>query len=160
MQKNSSSKLLIGIIVFLILLIIGGGATVFWYVTKTPSSSEAIQTNKQQEKKSEDATLAQIGPLYPLTPITVNLRNKDEKDVYLKVTLSLELSSKLLANELDAKNAVIRDEIIRVLSTKTPADIDSELEKDKLCNAIKASLNAMLTDGKIRNVYIVNMVIQ
>ena len=160
MQKNSSNKLLIGIIVFLILLIIGGSATVFWYVTKTPSSSEAIQTSKQQAQKSEDASLAEIGPLYPLTPITVNLKNKDEKDVYLKVTLSLELSSKLLANELDAKNAVIRDEIIRILSSKTPADIDSELEKDKLCNAIKASLNAMLTDGKIRNVYIVNMVIQ
>ncbi len=159
MQKNSSNRLLIGIIVFLILLIIGGGGAAFWYLTKTSSSSEAIQSS-QQQAKSEDASLAEIGPLYPLTPITVNLKNKDEKDVYLKVTLSLELSSKLLANELDAKNAVIRDEIIRILSSKTPADIDSELEKDKLCNAIKASLNAMLTDGKIRNVYIVNMVIQ
>ena len=159
MQKNSSNKLLIGIIVFLILLIIGGGGTVFWYLTKTPSSSEAIQTS-QQQAKSEDASLAEIGPLYPLTPITVNLKNKDEKDVYLKVTLSLELSSKLLANELDAKNAVIRDEIIRILSSKTPADIDSELEKDKLCNDIKTSLNTMLTDGQIKNVYIVNMVIQ
>ena len=160
MQKNSSNKLLIGIIVFLILLIIGGGGAAFWYLSKTPSSSEAIQTSQQQAQKSEDASLAEIGPLYPLTPITVNLKNKDEKDVYLKVTLSLELSSKLLANELDAKNAVIRDKIIKILSSKTLVDIDSELGKDKLCNAIKSSLNAMLTDGQIKNVYIVNNTIK
>jgi len=157
-QKNSSNKLLIGIIVFLILLIIGGGGALFWYVTKSPTQTKQLQT-KQQEN-SEDETLAQIGPLYPLKPITVNLENPDGKDVYLKATFSLELSSKLLANELDAKNAVIRDEIIRILSAKTTAGIDSELEKDKLCMEIKKSLNAILTDGQIKNVYIVNLIIQ
>ena len=159
MQKNSSSKLLIGIVVFLILLIIGGGSAAFWYLTKKSDASEAVQVSKEKEK-SEYESLSEIGPLYPLAPITVNLRNQDEKDVYLKVTLSLELSSKLLANELDAKNAVVRDDIIRILSSKTPEDIDSELGKEKLCSDIKASLNVMLTDGQIKNIYIVSIVIQ
>ncbi len=160
MQKNSSNKILISIIIFLILLVIGGGGAAFWYMTKTSEKSESIQTSKQQDENSEDESLSQIGPLYPLKPITVNLRNQDEKDVYLKVTLSLELSTQLLVSELDAKDAVIRNEIIRILSSKTPTNIDSELAKDKLCNDIKISLNAMLTDGQIKNVYIVNMVIQ
>ena len=160
MGKNSSNKILIGIIVFLILLLIGGGGAVFWYITKTPNTAEKMQVSKQKNVKSADESLSEIGPLYPLTPITVNLKTPDEKDVYLKVTVSLELSSKLLSNELDAKNAVIKDEIIRILSSKTLVDIDSEVEKDKLCNDIKASLNTMLTDGRIQNVYIVNFIIQ
>jgi len=159
-EKNSSNKLLIGIIVFLILLIIGGAGAAFWYITKPTDKPEQTQTAKQTNTKSADETLAQIGPLYPLKPITVNLENPDGKDVYLKATFSLELSSKVLSNELDAKNAVIRDEIIRILSAKTTADIDSELEKDRLCMQIKNSLNAMLTDGQIRNVYIVSLIIQ
>jgi len=160
MGKNDSNKILISIIIFLILLIIGGGGTAFWYIIKTPNKSEPIKTSQKQDANTEDESLSEIGPLYPLKPITVNFKNQDEKDVYLKVTLSLELSSKILSPELDAKNAVVRDKIIRILSSKTPADIDSEFEKDKICNEIKASLNAILTDGQIKNVYIVSCVIQ
>ena len=160
MQKNSSNKILISIIVFLILLLLGGAGVAFWYITKTPNNPESVQTTTQKQVNNEDESLSKIGPLYPLAPITVNLKTLDEKDTYLKVTMSLELSSKLLSNELDAKNAVIRDEIIRILSSKTLVDIDSEVEKDKLCNDIKTSLNSMLTDGQIKNVYIVNFIIQ
>jgi len=160
MSENSSNKILISIIVFLIILLVGGGGAAFWYITKAPNNPDSVQTSKQKNVSSADESLSEIGPLYPLTPITVNLRNKDEKDVYLKVTLSLELSSKELSNELDSKNAVIRDEIIRILSSKTLTDIDSEVEKDKLCTDIKTSLNTMLTDGQIRNVYIVSFIIQ
>jgi len=160
MQKNSSNKVLISIIVFLVLLLIGGGGAAFWYITKAPNKSEQLQTDKTKNVNSEDESLSEIGPLYPLTPITVNLENPDEKDIYLKITLSLELSSKPLSNELDAKNAVIRDEIIRILSSKTLLDIDSEVEKDRLCVEIKKSLNSMLTDGRIKNVYIVDFIIQ
>jgi len=159
-QKNSSNKLLISIIVFLILLIVGGGGALFWYITKPSNQTKQVQTLQSQDANSEDDDFAQIGPLYPLKPITVNLKTQDDKDVYLKATFSLELNNKLLANELDAKNPVIRDEIIRILSAKTPADIDSEFEKNKLCIEIKKSLNAILTDGQIKNVYIVSFVIQ
>lgn len=160
MQKDSSNKILISIIVFLILLLLGGGGAAFWYITKTPDTPVKVQTTQQKKVNSADETLTQIGPLYPLKPITVNLETQDEKDVYLKTTLSLELSSKELSNELDAKNDVIRDDIIRILSSKTLEEIDSEVEKDKLCTQIKESLNAMLTDGRIRNVYIVEFIIQ
>jgi len=160
MSENGSNKILISIIIFLILLVIGGAGTAFWYITKTPNKSEQLQTSKHKSVNSEDESLSEIGPLYPLEPITVNLENPGEKDIYLKVTFSLELSGKPLSNELDSKNAVIRDEIIRILSSKTLLDIDSEVEKDKLCLEIKKSLNNMLTDGRIENVYIVDLIIQ
>jgi len=73
-QKNNSNKILISIIIFLILLIIGGGGATFWYITKTSNKSEQMQTSK-------DESFSEIGPLYPLEPITVNLENPDEKDI-------------------------------------------------------------------------------
>ena len=162
MAASSSNKLLIAVISLLILLIIGGAAAFIFYVDKedkTAISQKQEQTSTQSDTTTQE-TLAEIGPLYPLAPITVNLRSTTDKDVYLKISLSLELSNKLLANELDAKNAVIRDNIILILSSKSVADIDSDTGKALLCDDIKAKLNTLLDDGYIKNVYIVSFVIE
>ncbi len=162
MAQNSSNKILIIIIVFLLLILIGGGSGVFWYMQKDDTNAKTNTTSTPQEKQVNpaDETLAEVGPLYPLAPITVNLKTTDGKDVYLKATLSLELNSKLLKNELDAKNAVIRDEIILILSNYTQVDVFSDRGKREICEHIKEKLNSMLHDGQIRNVYIVSFIIQ
>jgi flagellar basal body-associated protein FliL len=160
MRKNSSNKFLISIIIFFILLIIGGGTTAFWYITKTQNEANPANISKKQTQNNKNESLLKIGPLYPLKPISVNVKNSDQKDHYLKITLTLELSSKILSYELNTQNALIRDKIITILKSKTPIDFDSEFEKDKICNEIKAALNAILTDGQIKNAYIVSLVIQ
>jgi flagellar FliL protein len=157
MEKESSNKLLIGIIIFLILVVVGGTIGVVWYIAKP---DVVPQKKIEQAQNSADETLAQIGPLYPIAPITVNLRNPDGKDIYLKATFSLELNDKELSHELDAKNAVIRDEIIRILSSKTVNDVSFDMGKAKITQAIKDKINSMLSDGQIRNVYIVSFIIQ
>ncbi len=153
-----SKKLLIAIIIFLVLLLVGGGAGIFWYLTQKKETTEKTKIEKQVNPEHE--TLSEIGPLYPVEPITVNLKTPDEKDRYLIATLSLELDDKLLSNELDAKIAVIRDKIILILSSKTIEDVSSVRGKKEICDEIKEKLNAMLTDGKIRNIYIVKFIIQ
>lgn len=157
MAQNGSNKILIIVIVFLLLILLGGGAGFFWYMQKDDAKAA---TPQEKKINPADETLAEIGPLYPLAPITVNLKTNGNKDVYLKATLSLELDSKLLKNELDAKNAVIRDEIILILSNYTQVAVFSDIGKRAICKQIKEKLNSMLQDGQIRNVYIVNFVIQ
>jgi len=155
--KNGSNKTLITIIVILIITLLGASAAAFWYLNKIDTTQTQVN---RQEQNTTDETLAKIGPLYPLKPFTVNLRTASGKDVYLKATLTLELDDKLLSKELDAKNAVIRDNIIMILSNQTAQSITSDMGKSKICKKIKANLNSILTDGQIRNVYIVNFVIQ
>ncbi len=157
MAKNGSNKILITIVVILIITLLGGSAAAFWYLNKIDTAQTQLN---RQEQNTTDETLAKIGPLYPLKPFTVNLRTASGKDVYLKATLTLELDDKLLSKELDAKNAVIRDNIIMILSKQTAEGITSDMGKSKICKKIKANLNSILTDGQIRNVYIVNFVIQ
>ncbi len=160
MAQNSSNKVLIIIIVFLLFVLVSGGAGIFWYTQKDDTYVNVASAPQAQKVNSVDETLSEVGPLYPLAPIIVNLKTTDGKDVYLKATLSLELNSKLLENELDAKNAVIRDEIILILSNYTQVDVSSDRGKREICEHIKEKLNSMLHDGQIRNVYIVSFIIQ
>ena len=103
--------------------------------------------------------LSEIGILYPLDTFTVNLKS-DAGRRYLKVTLSLEVSGEELSLELDAKSAVLRDRIIRILTSKTLEEISSKKGKVKVTNQIMDTLNSIIVDGSIEGIYFTEFVIQ
>jgi flagellar FliL protein len=74
--------------------------------------------------------------------------------------MSLELEGEELSLELDAKSAVLRDRIIRILTSKSLEEISSKKGKQKVSDQIQETLNAMLTDGSIRGIYFTEFVIQ
>jgi flagellar FliL protein len=114
------------------------------------SSSSSMDTSRQ---------LSDIGILYPLDTFTVNLKS-DSGRRYLKVTMSLELMGEELSLELDAKTPVLRDRIIRILSSKTLEEITSKKGKSKISSQIMDILNAMISDGEIKGIYFTEFVIQ
>ena len=173
-EKKSSNMLMIIIIVVLILIIIIGAVVAVMLMngddavdaTATPQAKEKTVSNssKSMSRATNDAynntrKLDQIGTLYPLDTFTVNLKS-DSGRRYLKVTMSLELEGKELSNELDAKAAVLRDRIIRILSSKTLEEISSKKGKQKVSQQIMDALNAMLSDGEIKGIYFTEFVIQ
>jgi len=103
--------------------------------------------------------LSDIGILYPLDTFTVNLKS-DAGRRYLKVTMSLELEGKELSMELDSKAPVIRDRVIRILTSKTLEEISSKKGKQKVSDQVMDTLNAMIQDGKIKGIYFTEFVIQ
>ncbi len=172
--KSSNKMLLIIIIVVLLLIVILGGIAAFLLLsgddeenTQSANAPAAqVQTAPAQQKRSyssgtmeQSRKLSQIGVLYPLDTFTVNLKS-DNGRRYLKVTMDLELSGQELTAELDNKTAVIRDRIIRILTSKTLEEVSSRKGKDKLTQQIKDALNAMLDDGQILGVYFTEFVIQ
>ena len=171
-KKSSSNMLMIIIIVVLVLIIIIGAVVAVLLMSgddeaidaSTPQAKERSVTprkTKHIENTSidEDRPLSEIGILYPLDTFTVNLKS-DAGRRYLKATLSLELSGEELSTELDAKKAVLRDRIIRILSSKTLEEISSRKGKKKVSEQIVNALNAMITDGEIKNIYFTEFVIQ
>jgi flagellar FliL protein len=90
---------------------------------------------------------------------TVNLKS-DAGRRYLKVTMSIELEGEELSLELDNKKAVLRDRIIRILTSKTLEEISSKKGKQKVSVQIMDTLNAMISDGKIKGIYFTEFVIQ
>lgn len=173
-EKKSKKMLIIVIIVVLVLIIAIGAIVAVLLMSgsdESSSSSKAPQMNersiaKEKTRRSsmsddfEDSrALNQIGILYPLDTFTVNLKS-DAGRRYLKVTMSLELEGEELSLELDAKAPVLRDRIIRILTSKTLEEISSKKGKQKVSEQIMDTLNSMITDGRIRGIYFTEFVIQ
>lgn len=170
-EKKSSNMLMIIIIVVLILIIIIGAVVAVLLsggdeevqTSSAPQTKErAIDKPRSNSKSSEmdnSRQLSEIGILYPLDTFTVNLKS-DSGRRYLKVTMSLELEGEELSLELDAKTAVIRDRVIRILSSKTLEEITSKKGKAKVSDQVMDTLNAMISDGQIKGIYFTEFVIQ
>ncbi len=168
--KKSSSLMLIIIIVVLIVVILVGAIVVLLWSSGDDGSTQQAQKRIEQPanantmKKSRveldnSRTLNKIGILYPLDTFTVNLLSENGSR-YLKAQISLELSGQELAAELDSKKAVIRDRILRLLSSKSLEEVSTLKGKDKLSEQIMDVLNPMLTDGSINGIYFTEFVIQ
>ncbi len=167
-EKKSSNMLMIIIIVVLFLIIIIGGIVAFMLMgddeadmQDSPKQEKSVKKKKKKSNMEYDDSrqLSEIGILYPLDTFTVNLKS-DAGRRYLKVTLSLELEGEELSLELDAKSAVLRDRIIRILTSKTLEEISSKKGKQKVSEQIVNTLNSMISDGEIKGLYFTEFVIQ
>lgn len=170
--KKSSNLLMIIVIVVLILVILIGAVVVILLMggddnaaqqqVSVPQAKErSVQEMNRGSSSMDQATrkLTDIGILYPLDTFTVNLKS-DAGRRYLKVTMSLELEGEELSIELDKKAPVLRDRIIRILTSKTLEEISSRKGKEKVSQQIQDTLNAMLTDGRVKGIYFTEFVIQ
>ncbi len=140
-NKNKNTTLLI---IFTALVLVLAGVSVAFFMNNP----------KQTKTKS-----VSIGPLYPLNPFLVNLLNENESK-YLKVSLDMELSDRKLLLQIDKKKPLIRDIIIRVLSSKAPEQIDTVEGKERLKNQLKYKINKILENGKITNIFFTDFIIQ
>ncbi len=170
-KKKSGNMLMIIIIVVLILIILIGAVVGFLMMgdddeteaVKEPQAKERTVSKSKRSSSSssmdDSRQLSDIGILYPLDTFTVNLKS-DTGSRYLKVTLSLELEGEELSLELDAKMPVLKDRIIRILSSKTIEEISSKKGKSKVSSQIMDTLNSMIADGQIKGIYFTEFVIQ
>jgi len=165
--KKSGSMILIIIIVVLILIIIIGAAVTVMMMGGDDQPSKQVQQQSTQERPANrptqgglaESALSEIGPMFPLDTFTVNLLSESGRR-YLKVEMNLELSGEELGIELDSKQAVVRDIIIKLLSSKSLEEISTAKGKEKLKEQIVDQLNMRLRDGRINNVYFTEFVVQ
>ena len=178
-KKKSGNLLLIIIIAVLFLIIIIGGIIAFMMMGSHEEEAGAATTTKEasahgDEKASEAAAAesehadsgdshgessTEVGIMFPLDLFTVNLLSESGRR-YLKVEMNLELEGEELAIELEKKKPVLRDIIIRILSSKSLEEISTAKGKETLKEQIVSELNKRVKDGKIKNVYFVDFVVQ
>ncbi|MBN2870872.1 MAG: flagellar basal body-associated protein FliL [Campylobacterales bacterium] len=173
-EKKKSNLLLIVIIIVLILVLVIGAAVALLMMGNDDAASEAAhnapqaatQMNHPQEGDGEEggsyqsyASLTEVGLMYPLDTFTVNLLSESGRR-YLKVEMNLEIEGQELSPELDTKKPVFRDIIIRILSSKSLEEISTIKGKEKLKEQIVEELNMRLKDGKVKNVYFTEFVVQ
>lgn len=166
--KKKSSLLLIIIIVVLLLVLIIGGVVAFLLMNNDEGGGHAQPAAKEvpadsghssESVGSGEGSMTEVGLMYPLDTFTVNLLSESGRR-YLKVEMNLEIEGEELSPELDTKKPVFRDIIIRILSSKSLEEISTIKGKEKLKEQIVSDLNQRLKDGKVKNVYFTDFVVQ
>jgi len=166
-QKSGSKLVLIIIIVLLLLILIGGGLAAYFLLGDNGEEQVAdqqpqAQTQAKQVKKrniSRNSDLMQIGPIYPLDQFIVNLLSENGSR-FLKIKMDLELSGPELTAELDKKKPLIRDIVIRTLTSKTFQEVSTGKGKEKLKDELVDRINSVLADGSVRNIFFTEFVVQ
>ncbi len=175
-EKKKSNLLLIIIIVVLVLILVIGGVVAALMMGNHDAEAEGAQGAKTEvaaeahdgeaapadehaAEGSHGGESTEVGLMYPLDVFTVNLLSESGRR-YLKVEMNLEIEGEELSPELDQKKPVFRDIIIRILSSKSLEEISTIKGKEKLKEQIVSDLNTRLKDGKVKNVYFTDFVVQ
>lgn len=162
-EPKKSKKKLIIIIVVVLVLVLGGGAGAFLALSgsKTEESAEGGGEHGEEaalkELDSKEAAVELPGAVFPLDTFIVNLRVKGS---FLKTTIQLEFAQPELPPSLDSDVARIRDSVIRLLSSKSAAEILTPEGKDLLAQELTDLINESLGSEDVVNVYFTEFIIQ
>ena len=128
---------------------------------------EAQEEVTEEEKVEEKASSEEPKPvkkvkkdlMFHLEPFIVNLA-KSGGNRFLKVTVSLEMSSPEVRLGLKKNIQKVTDSILLLLSTKTFKDVYSVQGKFTLKGEITTRVNQFLTEGQVKGAYFTEFIIQ
>ena len=128
---------------------------------------EAQEEVTEEEKVEEKASSEEPKPvkkvkkdlMFHLDPFIVNLA-KSGGNRFLKVTVSLEMSSPKVRLGLKKNIQKITDSILLLLSTKIFKDVYSIQGKFTLKGEITTRVNQFLTEGQVKGAYFTEFIIQ
>lgn len=124
-----------------------------YFVTKT--------VQEQRYKKEQAIVIAPPPP--PLSHYdlpTFSVTTKDAEPHFAKITLSLGYEDSIELNaELVKRTPQIQHIINVMMSGKEFSDLDSVEDKINLADEIKSHINAILVDGKVKEIYFREIVI-
>lgn len=144
-NKRFDRKWIISGIVMVMLIV---GFMIFFKVSGLRSSDSGEVTSLKEI----------AGPVYDMKfflPLTVD----SEKESFVKVTLAIELTDKGFRKEIDKKISDLREEVIRLILTKSPEEFRSSHAKEMLKKTITDSLNKHFSMHCIKNTYFTELVV-
>ena len=152
--KKKPMGMIIGIIVGLLALGGGGYYAYMTYFQEKPV--EELPVEGAVEKVEE---VVNLGAMFPLDPFIVNLAGSKGKR-FLKVTISLELSTPEVHAELKENIQKVTDSILVLLSSKSFEDVYSVRGKFKLKDEVVTRVNRFLVVGHVKDAYFTEFIIQ
>ena len=127
------------------------------------AQEEVTEEEKVEEKTSSEepkpAKKVKKDLMFHLEPFIVNLA-KSGGNRFLKVTVSLEMSSPEARLGLKKNIQKVTDSILLLLSTKTFKDVYSVQGKFTLKGEITTRVNQFLTTGQVKGAYFTEFIIQ
>jgi flagellar protein FliL len=150
--------MIIGIIVGLMILGGGGYYAYINFFKEKPAEEKPADGEEAKEAAPVEKDV-NLGLMFPLDPFVVNLAGS-EGNRFLKVTISLELSTPEVNLELKKNIQKITDSILVLLSSKAFEDVYSVEGKFKLKDEMTTRVNRFLVVGHVKDAYFTEFIIQ
>lgn len=139
-STGSKSKLILLILTGLLFAGVGIGGT--WYFMK-----------KQYEEAGSGITVEKKLPttFIKIEPFTVNLQPEERKSSYLQVELSLKVNETEVITAIENSKPEIRNQILLLLSSKKPSEINTLEGKQKLSQDIIQAIRSKIESESLQN---------
>lgn len=134
--KGKGKKMLIIILAVVVLLVLVGGGAAVYLLTSKPAAEEQAGHGEEEHADEEHP------PVYEkLEAFTVNL---GDGETYLQVEINLLLADAQVQEKIKQRLPEVRNDIIRLLSSKAPEELATLEGKDKLAADIQKAINDVL----------------
>jgi len=117
------------------------------------------KTESEPESGEKHAQPAKPGVMFDLDPFIVNLADQPEIR-YLKIVVKLEVESEVVATDLSARVAQVRDTVLVLLSSKDVNSVRTPQGKFQLRDEITQRVNGLLPKPGVRAAYFTDFVVQ
>lgn len=144
---KKKGKLLIIILALVGLIVLVGGGLAFWLLKSAPDKSKQAKADAEEGDDAEEGGDSQEHgdehpPVYEkLEQFTVNLADQES---YLQTEVQLVVADVKVQEKIKARMPEVRDALIRLLSSKTPEELNQADGKAALAEEIKRELNHVL----------------
>jgi flagellar FliL protein len=155
--KKNKTMLFVGIAVVVLIIGVGAGAYMLGAKNATAVAAGSKEENVTPEETTEDEN--QIGPMVKIDNFVVNLLDKGDIH-YLKVSISLEVESAEVEEEVKNRMSQLRDLILLHTGNKSLDELADLQGKLQLRAELLAKINDILRQGRVKRVYFTNFVIQ
>ena len=158
-QKPKKSGKMLGMVFAIINIAFMAGALFVVYSSTLGDKVNAVHNEELEKQMEEFYKTYEQGPvMYKMETFNANLYGLPQRMIRMDVTL--EMLDAQGFEEVILKKAKTRDSMIRVMNSMRFDQIESVQGKLKLKNQIIASLNSVLENGVVKNVYFSDFVVQ
>lgn len=157
-KGGSKKKLIIIIAAVVLLLLVGGGVAGFLLLSKSKAPEEAPDPGKDVPVP-EITQKTDIGPMVDIGQILVNIISEDTNH-YVKASITLELTSEDVKEEVTKRMPQIRDSILLLVGNKPYQELQDLAGKRQLKAELTSKINSFLQSGKVQAIYFTDFVVQ
>jgi flagellar protein FliL len=158
-ESGGGKKKLIIIGAVALILIIGGATAAYFLLLKKDPVQEAPTDPGLDVPVPELNQKSDIGPMVDISEFIVNIISEEENH-YVKASLTLELDTDQVTEEVNKRMPQIRDSILLLVGNKTYEELQDLQGKRQLKAELTSKINAILQSGSVKSIYFTDFVVQ
>lgn len=151
---TGNKKKMMILFVLIGMLSVGAGISGTWYFMQQQEDGSEVVTRKKKR----------LTTFIKIESFTVNLQSDDREPHYLQVELSLKANESEVVKIIEDRKPEVRNQILLLLSSKRPAEINTLEGKQKLSQeiiqAIRSTINSEDLEDDILDVLFTSFIIQ